>query len=117
MRALFVRCLGWLGGLAVGSFSGWRALFLVTFLSYLGTMLYNFLFDFCEEIFNFIFAQFDSVTSSVNGLGISAQVFTGLTGYFLVHLRVLEALSFVVTVVLTKWTLRLISGLVPFVNM
>ena len=116
MAALIVRLAAWFGSLFVGAFTGWRALVLVTFLSYLGTMLYNFLYDLCDEVFTFIFTQYETVTSQVSNLSMASQAFSGLAGYFIVHLRVLEALSFVVTVIITKWTLRLISGLVPFVN-
>lgn len=116
MASLLVRLFTWLGGSLVGAFTGWRLLFLVTFLSYLGITLYNFLCDWFEEVMGWLMTAVTGVAGSVTTPSGLMQNFTGVVGYFLIHLRVLECVSFIVTIVITKWTIKMLAGIVPGVK-
>lgn len=85
-------------------FGTWKLFLGTTLVAICFVFMYNFWVDICEEAFTFITTQVQNV--SVPGQSVNTYEFAGLAAYLAGKLKISECISFIVSVVLLKWTVR-----------
>jgi hypothetical protein len=87
-----------------GLMVGWKAIILVTLLSYASIMLYNLYCTIIQEIINFAIAA-SADAENPGGITAGAMNAAGLAGYLVSKLRLVECFNFAISTIVLKWTL------------
>jgi len=100
--------LGKIGAFFVGIFTvvfgSWKSVLLVTFLGFLMIVVYNLLCEMVQELLTWIISQVSDVSMPEGGT--NSFSFSGLAGWFMSSLKIPECMSFIISMVMLKWTLR-----------
>jgi hypothetical protein len=110
MFGLFGRIAVFLGATFTKNFLGFKSVARTLMVVTLGIVLYNFGVSWVEESLNWGIGKLGSIGAPSTPGGITTN-YTGVCGWFLSVLRVPECLSFISTVVVSKYLIRLVGGL------
>lgn len=111
MIAAAVRALlTWFGGGLVALFGSWKGAVFFIVVTCLGIVLYNVLEGLFVELLNFSTSKMASATTGAN-LTYTYN-FADFAGYMMSCFRIPECVSFIVSMLMLKWTLRKI----PFIK-
>jgi len=97
-------------GIFTAVFGSWKSILLVTFFAFLSIEIYNFICGIIEELLNYVVSSMSSVSMPEGAT--NTFTFSGVAGWFMSSLKIPECMSFIVSMVMLKWTLRKI----PFVR-
>lgn len=104
MQILFGRLITWLAASTLTIWTGYKAFFITGFLAFLAASLYSLLLYGVEDILTTVQAYTANVQQP--GSTPNFQAFTGLAGWLLVQFKIPQCLTFIIDIILLKWTLR-----------
>lgn len=90
-------------------FGGWRVFFGGLLMTILSVVLYNLVVEVLGEVLEFVIDQLQGVSGPSGSSGVMS--FTGFGAWWVTHLRLPECLSFILSCVVIKWTVRKIPFL------
>lgn len=98
-----------LKGLKLGVFTGWKAVLWTMAMGMASIVIFNTFCDITQIIFNTVTNVLQSQSGGTNPAVVQA---TGLAAYLCGKLRIVECISYIISMVVLKWTLVKI----PFVK-
>jgi len=110
MGILWGRLVAWIAGGSFAMFGAWKVFIVGGFLAFLAVSLYSLFLYAVTDITGYMSTTLGAV--SAPGGVASIGNFTGFIGWFASTMKLPQCLSFIVDVVLLKWTLRKI----PFIK-
>ncbi|MBN2515950.1 MAG: hypothetical protein JXC33_07955 [Deltaproteobacteria bacterium] len=103
MVGFLSRIVTWFGAAGFSLFGAWKIFFAGTFIAFLMVGAYNLVAEIIQELLNFVITQVGTVEEPE---GFTIAAFTGFVGWFLSVMKIPECMSFIVTMITLKWTLR-----------
>ena len=104
MQIFWARLLGWLAAAFGGTIGGWQIFIVGAFMAWLATCLYSLFLYAVTDITSYMTSALSSVAAPDGRVSLSS--FVGFVGWFANSLKVPQCLSFMVDIILLKWTLR-----------
>jgi len=109
MGTILARIAKLLSGLSFGMFVGWRGAIWTIGAAIATVVVFNTFYDITQIILAFVVSRVGSESSSLQSQSVSI---TGLAAYLAGKLRIPECISYILSIVILKWTLVKI----PFVK-
>ena len=109
MGTILARIAKLLGGLSFGVFVGWKGALWAIGAAIATVVVFNTFYDITQIILNFVVTKVSSESSSLESQSVQM---TGVAAYLAGKLRVPECISYILSIVILKWTLVKI----PFVK-
>lgn len=109
MGAILARISKLLGGLSFGVFVGWKGAIWAIGAAIATVVVFNTFYDITQIFLSYIVTK---VGSDTTGLQSQTVAMTGVAAYLAGKLRVPECISYILSIVILKWTLVKI----PFVK-
>jgi hypothetical protein len=109
MGTILARIAKLIGGLSFGIFSGWKGAIWAIGAGIATVVVFNTFYDITQIVMTFAVSK---VGSSSTGMNAQVVQVTGLAAYLAGKLRIPECVSYILSMVILKWTLVKI----PFVK-